>query len=140
MTHALFALWLLVGIQTHPCDVATSNTATVYSDNTLVVEFCSPAADNITGMCVYVNGVYVFCGPAIRLTEEPNSSIGHVLYRGGPFGTLARGTYDVQVTAYNLDPNGVEQGGPLSDPFWLSVVDRVVIPIPAAPTIKAVRP
>jgi hypothetical protein len=131
-------LVLLTLLQAHPCDAPDLSGGQAISNQVLSVYWCSPEINNIDAATIYVNGGARFLSAIERVTPLPNAT-GEVEYRV-VLGTMARGTYTIELTAWNRTVEGVAQESPRSSPFLLSVADPAGTPAPAAPRIKAVRP
>jgi hypothetical protein len=121
-------------LQTHPCDAPNSASATVRSGAAITMEYCQPPANNVDAITVYVNGVARHLSAIARVTTGVNAA-GLALYSVS-IGQFARGSFNIQVTAWNKNEAGVAQEGPPSLPFALTVVDAIALP--AAPQIKRI--
>jgi hypothetical protein len=121
-------------LQVHPCDAANSASATVRSGAAITMEYCQPPANNVDAVTVYVNGVARHLSAITRVTSTVNAN-GLAMYSVS-IGQFVKGTFTLQVTAWNKTDAGVAQEGPPSLPFALTVVDAIALP--AAPKIKRI--
>lgn len=135
-TAAILLLFASEGqAQTHPCDQAAPNAATIQSGAPYKIQFCQPQGDRIESVTVTVDGQVVADRAAVSSIGLPNAQ-GLLLYETGGILQVARGQHALQLVAFSRSLfTGQLIGGATAGPFGFAAVDETAPP--AAPAFKA---